>query len=246
MLKKTVRALRAHPFATVWFPNQEKMREYAAQVQLQEPLVDNIIGFMDGVSFWAEYTDNTINQNAMYCGYDCDTMVNNVFTYGSDGKVFFAAINFPGSWADGSLTARFLHQMEQKMHLYKIWIDQGLPRSRDAYGSLVGPITKRAAQRLHSDVRDCLLLISNVHTSLWQASEWGMRGLQGTFPHCKKQLPSDRALHCLVIEAIKLVHNFWIDCIGYSQIQSVFDPEYVRVENLQGYNQIAHYYFCPG
>ena len=33
MLKKTVRALRAHPFARVQFPSREKMREYAAMVQ---------------------------------------------------------------------------------------------------------------------------------------------------------------------------------------------------------------------
>ncbi len=26
----------------------------------------------------------------------------------------------------------------------------------------------------------------------------------------------------------------------------VFDAEYVRVENLQGYDRIAQYYFCPG
>jgi hypothetical protein len=25
----------------------------------------------------------------------------------------------------------------------------------------------------------------------------------------------------------------------------VFEPEYVRVENLEGYNRIAQYYFCP-
>ncbi len=30
-------------------------------------------------------------------------MVNNVFAYGPDGKVFFAAVNIPGSWVDGSL-----------------------------------------------------------------------------------------------------------------------------------------------
>ena len=48
MLKKTVRALRAHPFARVQFPGREKMREYAAMVQAREPLVDDIIGFMDG------------------------------------------------------------------------------------------------------------------------------------------------------------------------------------------------------
>jgi hypothetical protein len=177
-------------------------------VQVREPLVDDIIGFMDGVSFPAECTDNCIAQNAMYCGYDCDTMVNNVFAYGPDGKVFFAAINFPDSWADRSLTLRFLHQMKRRMASYKICVDQGFPHSGDAYGTFVGPITKKATRCLHHDVRNYLLLISNVHTSLRQASEWGMRGLQGTFPRCKKRLPSDPALRCLVIEAIVLIHNF--------------------------------------
>jgi hypothetical protein len=45
------------------------------------------------------------NKMKFYCGYDSDTMVNNVFAYGPDGKVFFAAVNFPGSWADRALTA---------------------------------------------------------------------------------------------------------------------------------------------
>jgi hypothetical protein len=26
----------------------------------------------------------------------------------------------------------------------------------------------------------------------------------------------------------------------------VFDPEYARIENLQGYDRIAQYYFRPG
>jgi hypothetical protein len=60
-------------------------------------MVDDIIGFIDGVSFSAECTDDRVEQNAMYCGYHCDTMVNNVFAHGPDGKVFFAAIYFPGS-----------------------------------------------------------------------------------------------------------------------------------------------------
>ncbi len=73
------------------------MREHAALFQLREPLVDDIIGLMDRVSFQAKCTDNAIDQKSMYCGYDCDTMVNNVFAYGLDGKEFFVAINFPGS-----------------------------------------------------------------------------------------------------------------------------------------------------
>ncbi len=85
-------------------------------VQAREPLVNDIIGFMDGISFPTECTSERVQQNAFYCGYDCDTMVKNVFAYdGLDGKVFFAMVNFPGSWADGSLTARFLHQMKRRI-----------------------------------------------------------------------------------------------------------------------------------
>ena len=63
---------------------------------------------MDGVALKTECTSKRVTQNAFYSGYECDTTVNNVFTYGPDGKVFLAAINFHGSWADGSLCARFL------------------------------------------------------------------------------------------------------------------------------------------
>jgi len=48
MLKKVVRRLRSHPIAQVKFPNAAKMREFADMVQEREPLVSDIIGFMDG------------------------------------------------------------------------------------------------------------------------------------------------------------------------------------------------------
>jgi hypothetical protein len=101
---------------------------------------------------------------------------------GTTTKVFFAAVNFPGSWTDGSLTARFLHQMKRRIGHFKICVDQGFPRGGDASGTFVGPVSKSQALRLHTDIRNYLLRICNVHTSLRQASEWGMRGMQGTFP----------------------------------------------------------------
>ena len=54
MLNKVVRRLRSHPIAQVKFPDATKMREFPDMVQEREPLVSNIIGFMDGVSFPAE------------------------------------------------------------------------------------------------------------------------------------------------------------------------------------------------
>ena len=88
---------------------------------------------------------------------------------------------------DGSLAARFLGNLKAKIGDYKICVDQGFPRSGDTNGTLVGLVTKRQARRLHCAICDYLLWISNVHTLLWQASETGMHGLQGTFPRCKLQ-----------------------------------------------------------
>ncbi len=59
------------------------------------------------------------------------------------------------------------------------------------------------------------------------------------FPRCKKHMPSDSALRRLVIEAIVLVHNYQTELVGNNQIQTVFDPEYVWCENLQGGNMTA-------
>ena len=123
MLRLAVRRLADNPIAEVRFPSAEKMRRFAGMVQSREPLIDDVIGFMDGVSIPAECTDEHFEQNAFYCSYDCDTMVNNVFAYGPDGKVFFAAVNFPGGWADGALTARFLHIVKNKLvSTRSVWI----------------------------------------------------------------------------------------------------------------------------
>jgi hypothetical protein len=108
MLHLVVKKLKKRPLAQVRFPTAEKMAYFAQLIQAREPVVDDVIGFMDGVSLTSECTSEVIEQNAMYSGYHSDTMVNNVFAYGPDGKVFLCAINFPGSWHDGSITANIL------------------------------------------------------------------------------------------------------------------------------------------
>ena len=82
---------------------------------------------------------------------------------------------------DGTLTSCVFTHIKERIGDYKIFVDQGFPRSLDATGILVGPTPERSARKLHSTVRDNLIRLSNVYTSLRQASEWGMRGLQGTF-----------------------------------------------------------------
>jgi hypothetical protein len=144
--------------------------------------VDDVIGFMDGMSLTSECTSEPLVQNSMYSGYHSDTMVNNLFAYAPDGKVIFCAINFPGSWHDGSIMANVLPYICKKIGTYKMCVDQGLPRTGDAVDVLVGPISRTQAYRHAPNFHPFLLRLSNVYVSLCQASEWGMRGLQGTFP----------------------------------------------------------------
>jgi hypothetical protein len=98
MLRLVVRKLKRHPLARVRFPDAEKMAYFAQLIQSQEPRMDDVIGFMDGLALTLECTLKDIEQNAMYSSFHSDTMLNNNFVYGPDGKVFLCTVNFPGSW----------------------------------------------------------------------------------------------------------------------------------------------------
>jgi hypothetical protein len=122
-------------------------------------------------------------------------------------------------------------------------VDQGFPRSGDANQILVGPISKKQAKKLAPNLRPYLLRMSNIYTSLRQASEWEKRALQGTFPTCKKRLPGNASKRKMVIQCIVLFHNFRTELVGLNQISTVFNPEYERYINLRGYDRIKRYYF---
>ena len=96
MLKAIPSALCRHQYSKIEFPDEIKMVEWAHMIERREPMAKDVIGFMDGLSLHSECNSNTYEQNAMYNGYHADTMVNNVFAYGADGKVFLCGLNFPG------------------------------------------------------------------------------------------------------------------------------------------------------
>ncbi len=110
-LRMTVKRLRYHPLARIMFPYKENMQRFAEMISLREPRISNVIGFMDGVELATEMTDERLEQSVYYCGYDCDTMVNNVLVFGPDGKVFFVPLIIWGAgWMGHSLLVFFTHK----------------------------------------------------------------------------------------------------------------------------------------
>ena len=81
-----------------------------------------------------------------------------MFAYGPDGKVFFCALNYPGSLADSSLTACFLPNIKKRIGNFKICADKGYPRGVSAYNV---PFNDRMARRLHPSMCNYLLHVSN-------------------------------------------------------------------------------------
>ncbi len=55
----------------------------------------DVISFMDGVSLMTESIFKHVTQNAFYCGYSCNTTVNNVFAYFLDKKFSFVRSIIP-------------------------------------------------------------------------------------------------------------------------------------------------------
>ena len=74
------------------------MREYVNMIQSREPTVDDVIGFLNGVSMPVRCSDDSNEQAIYYNGYHCDTMINSIFLFGPDGKIMHSVFNAPGSW----------------------------------------------------------------------------------------------------------------------------------------------------
>lgn len=125
-------------------------------------------------------------------------------------------------------------------------MDQGFLRSGDADGVLVAPLSRRSASKLSPILQSYLLRVSNSYVSLRQASEWGMCGVQGSFPRFKKRIPSNKAKQKRILQSIICFHNFRTHIVGCNQIKTVFDPEFERVYTLNGSDRITRYYNFEG
>jgi hypothetical protein len=243
MISRVIETLRAHPAAMIKFPNFEEMTRYAELVRRREPSVRGVIGFLDGLSLPTQCSSEEDEQNAFYNGYYHDTAVNNIFLFSPLGKILFACINCPGSWHDSIVAAPLIALCITKLlDDFKICVDQGFPRSGDLRDKFVGPISRKRREKLHPLVRDLYLEESNYYVSLRQAAEWGMRALQGSFPRLKARLPADADYRRDLISCIILLHNFRTDRVGLNQIATVFDLEYQKIINIEGYDRIHRYY----
>ena len=96
------------------------MQYYAALVPRRKPEVENVIGFVDGLTLRIQCFDSEEQQRRYYNGYYHDTCCNNVFAFGLDGKIFYACLNFPGSLHDSQVAAKLAATVIDKIGSYAL------------------------------------------------------------------------------------------------------------------------------
>ena len=137
--KRTIRFMRTavcnalirNPAARIRFPNEAQKAEFAEMIKKREPSVHNIIGFIDGVAIPVKCPSDDAGQSAYYNGYRHDTVVNNVFAFGPNGKIIFACINNPGSWHDSQVCRPLIATVLEKIGQYAFCVDQRFPRDNE-------------------------------------------------------------------------------------------------------------------
>jgi hypothetical protein len=166
MLRRLCRRLLHHPASKIQFPDEERMKHLAAMVQLREPTITNVIGFVDGLSVPVQCSDDVSEQNAMYNGYYHDTTCKHVFAFDPEGKIVFAALNAPGSWHDAQVSAGLINTVIEKIGTYALCVDQGFPRSGELHDRFVGPLSVKRRLKLAHNLIDLLEDIHDRYVSL--------------------------------------------------------------------------------
>jgi hypothetical protein len=149
-------------------PSPDRIEVFAQMVAGRQPEVQNIIGFVDGLSIPCECADDEQTQNAYYNGYHHDSACNNVLAFSPEGKVMFACINAPGSWHDSQVCMELMNTVLETIGTYALCVDQGFKRSG---------VMHDQRRNLSEVLRDALLARHGIYFSLRQAAEWGMRAL---------------------------------------------------------------------
>lgn len=242
ILERVINVLSDDQRAKIALPDADGCKRLANLVYERERIFTDVIGFLDGLQLPIECCSEIVEQNSFYQPRCSDTTVNNVLAFSAEGKVIYAAINYPGSIGDGRLALPLLHFLIDNKFPYRFCVDSGFKRDNSSQGKFIGPLSYQARQKA-KDKGDEIAIKRHIHlVSLRQASEWGNRSLQGTFPRLKCRLSRNKALRRMIILCSILLHNFRTDIVGLNQIKTVFEPEYEHYLNVSGYDRIKRYF----
>ena len=106
----------------------------------------------------------------------------NIFAFAPNGSIIACTLNAPGTWHDSTLA----HWGSMYSKLQKCWEDHhGKVLMDSAFASNMYKFIIQSSQNVPLMEGCQAMLLGQQTMSCRQAVEWGMRGLQGSFPRLK-------------------------------------------------------------
>jgi hypothetical protein len=221
-----IQALESFEYALVRWPDATEMQELSERVARREPLLQNTIGFVDGLNLPVLQHQDPQIQNAFYNGWLAGCFVSNVFVFSSKGYIIYGAINRPGSWHDAQVSRKLIDKLSKSNHDYNILADSAFPVSKRVQGKILVVLKEDAKERLGNSLNRLeytrALKIDRAIISQRQAAEWGMGTFQKTFGRLKLPLPTDEGKRKHMLLACIYLHNYRCKTVGINQIKTVF------------------------
>ena len=210
---------RRTPKAAITFPNSRTRSLFSDIIAIRYPRLKGAIGFLDGLKLPLHPPLDEYSRNAMYNGWTCDFYVSNLLTFGPDGCIFHYISNSPGSWndarlaRDGGLYDILETRLDENQFLVadSIFPAEGTKIKRPP--KIDEPSPQTAEEMLF--YRDLI--------SARQSAEWGMGGLERTFPRVTARFQWEvKGLRGKVLQICFHLFNFRAREMSFNQIRTVW------------------------
>ena len=186
---------------------------------MRYPRLRGAIGFLDGLKLPVHPPSDEYRRNAMYNGWTCDYYVSNLLLFGPDGCIFHYVSNAPGSWNDARLA--------RDGGLYGI-LDSRLDEDQFIVADSIFPAHGTRIKRPPKmdepgpESPESLLFFRDL-VSARQSAEWGMGGLERTFPRLTARFHwENKGIRGKVLLICYHLINFRAREMGLNQIRTVW------------------------
>ena len=217
-----IKVLRNVDAAKVKMPSDDDVTTYVDMIQDKYPALTNCWGAMDGLKIGLEAAGDKQTQSRFYNGWKCDHYISNLFLFSPAGRICAAYFNAPGTVHDSTMALMSgIYSKIDEVYVRtgaRVVVDSAF--SKNSRNSLI----KSFASNIDRDGRNRQPnSVNRDATSVRQLSEWGMRGLQGSFPRLKDRIPwEEHGERKLLMQLVIYLYNFRTETVGLNQTASVY------------------------
>jgi hypothetical protein len=169
----------------VQMPPLDDINEFKRVIIDKYPSLEDVWFVVDGLKLTLERPRHGRIQSCFYNGWTHDHYVTNVFVFAPNGQIIACSINNPDNVHDSQVAEQGgVYEKLEDQHQHtggKGVVDSAFSRGRY-------PFLIKSCQTLPTNTTEVVMLINEGATALRQASEWGVRGMQGSFPRVKDRI----------------------------------------------------------